>query len=446
MRTKDLLAAGERLIASALRAGATGVACRLSRSEDVGVKVRNGKLDDVSFSSDRRGSVIRVFVGNREAKASSASFLPHDLDRMAEEAMAMAKVSAENPYIRLATPDLWPCGLKNIQRRLKELECYDGKELTPVKKLKRQATALDRVARSYPGITRSEGSSASHSRSVSVRMSSEGFRAVSRTSGYSRGTNLIAERDGEMNSGSDGHGAYFFEDLRSIEECAHRAGVRALELLGAAPIPTAVMPVIFDNRMTPFIARFLFNAINAEQVYRKSTFLLESLGQPIFSPEVTIIDEPHLKRRSGSRLFDAECVGMAQRTLVDRGVLKTWVADIESGAKIGMRSTGHASGPSNLTLLPGSISRDRLIAGIPYGLLVTSLMGHGANMTTGDFSVGVEGLLIEGGVIGRPVNKVTIAGNLLKMFYALRPANDLAEDGAVRAPTCFVGDMTVGGK
>lgn len=445
MRTKELLAAGERLIASAQRVGATGVACRLSQGETVGITVRNGALDDVSVSSDRDCSV-HVFVGNREAYASSASLLPEDLDRMAEEAVAMAKVSAENKYIRLATPELWPCDPKKIQSRLRELERYDGAAAVPVKELKERAIALDRVARSYPGVARSVGSGMSHSRSVSVRMSSMGFRAVARSSQYSKGTNVIAERDGKMHSGGDMHGAFFRDDLRSDLECARRAGERAVSLLGAAPIPTAVMPVIFDKSASMFLAYWLFGAIHAEHVYRRSTFLLEKLDLPVFSPEITIVDEPHLKRRPGSRLYDAECVGMTPRTVVDRGILKTWVASIESGAKIGMRSTGHASGCSNLTMHPGNISREKLIAEIPYGLLVTGLMGHGANMATGDLSVGAEGLLIEGGVIGRPVNKVTIAGNLAAMFRALRPTSDCPDDGAVRVPTCFVGEMTVGGK
>jgi len=445
MSTKSLFAAGEQLIASALKAGATGVSCRLTEGDDVGVKVRNGALDDVSVSSDR-GCAMRVLVGRRQAYVNSASLLPQDLDRMAEEAVAMAKVSAENKYIALATPDLWPADPKKIPRLLKALDCADGAPLRSVKDLLARAIELDRIARGFPGVGRSEGSSLSHRRGVSVRMNSEGFRAVKRSSWYSKGTNVIAERGDEMNSGSDGHGAYYFDDLRSDEECARRAGMRAVTLLGAAPIPTTVLPVFFDNRMSPFIVRMLFSAINAGHVYRKSTFLLEKLDQSVFSPEITIVDEPHLPRGYGSRIYDAECVGMTTRVIVDRGVLKTWVASIESGAKIGIRSTGHASGPSNLSMVPGSVSPEELMREAGSGLLVTGLMGHDANIATGAFSLGVEGFLIEDGAVGRPVSKVTIAGNLTDIFRALRPASDLSLDGAVRVPTCYLGELTVGGK
>ena len=445
MQTKELLQAGERLIASALRAGATGVACRLSNSDSVGVTIRDGALENVSASSDR-GCSMQVLVGAREANVSSASLLPLDLDRLAEDAVAMAKISAENKYLALATPDLWPCNPKKIPGQMKELELYDGAPLRPIKHLKDDATELDRIARAFPGIGRAEGSSAGHSRGVSVRMTSLGFRGAEKYSQHSKWAGVIAERDGEMHSGSDSHSAYFLEDLRSSEECTQRAGERAVSQLGAKSITTKVMPVVFDNRVSPALLQMFFGAIAAGSVYRKSTFLLEKLGEPVFLPEVTIVDEPHLKRRIGSQLYDAECVGMIPRTLVDRGVLNMWRASIESGAKIGIKSTGHASGSSNLSMLPGNFSREKLLADIPYGLLVTDLMGHGPNMATGAYSAGVEGFLIEGGAVTRPVNKVTIAGNLLEMFRGLRPASDMSDHTRTNAPTCFIDRMTVGGK
>lgn len=445
MTIKALYAAGERLIASALSAGATGASSRLSEGESASVTVREAILDDVSVSSDRSAH-LRVLVGKREASVSSASLLPEDLDRLATEAVAMAKVSAENPYIGLAGPDLWPADPKKLPRLIRSLERDDGATLSSLETLRSGALALDALARRHRGVARSEGASRSHSTDTVVRMNSLGFRTAAHTSWYGKGVGVIAEDGAVMHSGSDHHGAYFLGDLRSDEECARLAGERATGLLGAAPIATNVMPVVLDNRMSPFILRMLWRAIHAESVYRKSTFLLDDLGRLIFAPSVMVVDDPHVRRGEGSRLYDSECVGLTRRMIIESGVLTTRVAGIESGAKIGMPSTGHASGPSNLTLFPGTLPPEALLRDVGNGLLVTGLMGHDANIATGRFSLGAEGYLIESGVPTRPVNKVTIAGNLRDVFRELYPASDLSSSGSVRAPTCFVGNLTVGGK
>lgn len=445
MQTKELFAAGERLISSARKFGATGVSCGLSVSQDSGVSVRDGVIDDVTLSSDR-SLVASVLVGTREGSVSSDSFLPEDLDRIAEEAVAMAKQSGENKHLRLARPDEWPCDPKKIPARLKELDLYDGAKLLSLSELEKRALKLERIAGAFPGVARTSSGSMGHWRGVSVSMTSEGFRAAIKRSQYGKSISVIAEREKEMNSGGDSHSAIYLDDLRLDEECARRAGERAVSQLGARPIPTALMPVVFDAQVSASLLRALVSAIGAERVHRKSTFLLKKLGEAVFSPGISVIDEPHLPRRFGSRLFDAECVGMIPRTIVESGIIKMWLADIESGAKIGIASTGHASDTANLSMLPGVLSKDELLREVGNGFLVTELLGHGANITTGAYSMGAAGLLIQNGALTIPVNKVTVAGNLLDMFRELRPASDMSENGRTNAPTCFVGTMTVSGK
>jgi PmbA protein len=156
---------------------------------------------------------------------------------------------------------------------------------------------------------------------------------------------------------------------------------------------------------------------------------------------------PLIKRygENASRLFDRECVATKPRTLVNCGVIYMWHTTIESAAKLGIIPTGHGSGASNLTLLPGLASPQSLMRGISRGLLVTELMGHGANMVTGDYSIGVEGFLIENGEVTSPVSGVTIAGNLLEMWKTMVPADDLSKDAGTNAPSLLVEQMTVGG-
>jgi PmbA protein len=190
----------------------------------------------------------------------------------------------------------------------------------------------------------------------------------------------------------------------------------------------------------------LEDAIVGDAVYHQSTFLLNKLHERVFREGVMIVEEPHLPRRLDSQLYDDEGVGSTTWTLVHDGVLTKWITTIESASKLGISPTGHAGGTSNLLLRPSTILRTDMIRDISRGFLVTELMGNGVNIATGAYSVGAEGFLIEHGEIVRPVNKVTIAGNLLDMFRELIPASDLADHpSGANAPSCFIPSMMVAG-
>ena len=206
------------------------------------------------------------------------------------------------------------------------------------------------------------------------------------------------------------------------------------------------MPVIFDREMSSSLIGALLWAIYGSSIYDKSSFLFEKLGEQIFRPGIVIVDNPFIPRGRRSRLYDQETVRSKRYHVIDNGVLTMYLTSIESGAKLGIPSTGHASGSSNVTLMRGTQTLEELIGSIDRGLLVTDLLGHGPNIATGDYSSGAAGMLIENGGVTRPVNEVTIAGNLLDMFRMLIPASDMSDDGGtVNAPTCLVGEMTVAG-
>ncbi len=445
MNTSLLYSAGEQLMHLTKAAGATDVMVSLSFGIEKSVSVRNGELSHTAHAQSAHFS-LTALIGAHSGSVEFSSFTSHDVELAAKRAVALARVATENPYRRLSTPDEWPCASHSLSQLDMLLDAYDHTAAPTLAELKERACTLDAIARSEPGIARSEETSSGYSRVIDVTLMSNGFSALQMRTYHNKWTSVVAEENGEMKTGSDHHAAFHFEDLRSDAECARRAGSYAVAQLGAKPIATGRMPVIFDNRISSSLLGSLVKGIDADHVYHKSTFLLEKLGGQIFHEGVIICEEPHLPRRMGSQYYDAEGVKSTPWTLVSDGVLTMWLTTIESGAKLGLPSTGHASGTSNLSLRPSGIARADMIRDIPRGLLVTELMGKGANIATGAYSTGVEGFLIENGVITRPVNKVTIAGNLLDMFGGLIPANDLSDrPSGSNAPSCFIPSMMVGG-
>lgn len=445
MNTSLLQHVGIQLMDLTKRRGATDVVVSLSSGIEKSVSVRDGELSHTARSQSAHFSLTAI-IGAQSGSVEFSSFAPNDLECAATRAVALARIATENPYLRLSTPDEWPCANTSLACLNALLNTYDYRTPPALLELKRRASLLDAFARSESGIARSEETSFGYSQAMDVVLMSNGFFTVEMRTYHQKSTSVIAERDGEMKTGNDYHTAFHFEDLRSDLECAKRAGLYAVSQLGAKPIATGKMPVIFDRRVSPSLLRALVSGINAEHVYHKSTFLLEKLGERIFREGVTILEEPHLPRRLGSQYYDVEGVKSTPWTLVEDGVLTMWLTTIESGAKLGLPSTGHASGTANLSLRPSNIAHADMISDIPRGLLVTALMGKGANIATGAYSVGAEGFLIENGVITRPVNKVTIAGDLLEMWSGLIPADDLSDHpSGANATSCFIPSMMVGG-
>ncbi len=447
MNQKEMLRVGRQLLRHAKSAGATDAVVSLDTSIERGVTVRDGVQEDVTFSSSA-GFTVTAIVGDKRGHAQSSSFASEDLARTAKEAVLSAHLVSANPHQRLARPDEWPCAMEELPAKMALLDCLDRSPEPTLKELVGQAIVLDRIARKFPGISRSEGTSFGFQSDVSVQLLSNGFAIVSPSTQYSKSTSVIAEKAGEMKSGSHWHVAAHRADLMEDEECAYRAGDYAVRQLGAHSIKTEAMPVIFDKRVSPRLLEALFAAISGECVYQKETFLLDHLGSHIFRDDVHIVERPHMPRRLQSELYDDDCVKTSPWTLVDEGLLKMWATSIESASKLGTSgSTGHASGALNLLLCPSMSSLNTMIRKIDRGFLVTDIMGDGTNVATGAYSVGAEGFLIERGEIVCAVNKVTIAGNLLKMFRHMIPADDCSDNTyGANAPSCLIDEMMVAGE
>ena len=248
------------------------------------------------------------------------------------------------------------------------------------------------------------------------------------------------------------HSARHLADLEAPEEIGSRAAKRAVARLNPTRIKPGVMPVLFDPRVATTLLGHFVGAISGSSIARKSSFLLDALGTRVFAAGVTLHDDPLRRRGLRSRAFDGEGLPAKPVDLVSDGILNGWLAESASARQLGIAPTGHAvrgvsgspgAGPSNLYVAPGARSREKMIASVGQGILVTELIGQGVNGVTGDYSRGAAGFLIVDGEIGPAVAEITIASNLKQMFANLEPASDLRFRRGIDSPTLLVPEMTV---
>ncbi|MEA2906476.1 MAG: PmbA protein [Alphaproteobacteria bacterium] len=435
----------ERLIAAARRAGADTADAVAVRSMSLSVEVREGEVEE-SQRSEGDDVGLRVLVGRRQAVVSSND-VKADVAQLAERAVAMAKVAPEDRFAGLADPGL-------LAKEFPNLDLVDA-DLPTVAMLEQRAKAAEAAGLAVKGVTKSEGAGASVGIGGMVLATSHGFRGAYLTSRHSLSMSAIAGEGTAMERDYDYSSTLHAADLESPERIGRSAGERAVERLHPRKVSTRKVPVVFDRRVAGGLVGHLASAVNGSSVARKTSFLRDKLGQRLFKPGIRIIDDPLRKRGLRSRPFDGEGVAARRLAIVDDGVLTTWLLDCATARELNLATTGHAQrgvssspspGPTNLHLEAGTRTPDALIADIAEGFYVTELIGMGVNPVTGDYSRGASGFWIENGRKTFPVSEVTIAGNLVAMFGALEPANDLEFRYATNAPTVRVEGLTVAGR
>jgi PmbA protein len=336
-----------------------------------------------------------------------------------------------------------------MKKRPPALDLTDEQEPEPAA-LRERALLAEEAARSVPGITNSEGGGASNGRSQVALATSHGFAGAYAGTNHSTWASVLAGAGSDMQRDHASHSVRHLEDLDNAEAIGVRAGQRAVARLNPVKVESGVMPVIFDPRIGSSLLGHLIGGMVGPAIARRSSFLLESLGEALFDAGVTIIDNPQVPRGLRSRPFDGEGLPVAPRALIDRGVLTGWLMDSASARQLGLEPTGHASrggsgapgvSITNVHMEAGTVSPGDLMADVKRGLYVTELIGMGVNGVTGDYSRGAAGFLIENGA----VSEITIASNLKAMFRALIPANDLHFRYAMNVPTLRVDGMTVAG-
>lgn len=434
------------LVARARTAGADAADAVYSGSASIDIGIRLGKLEDAGRSEGEEIG-LRVFVGGRSASVSSSDLSAAALDALAERAIAMAREAPEDPWAGLAPAE------RLMTDTLPDLDICDSNEPPPAT-LKALALEAEDAARSVRGVTNSEGAGASFGNGGFALATSTGFARGYRGTHASLYASVLAGEPGAQERDHDAHSARFFADLESPEAIGRRAGERAVARLNPGKIASGPMPVVFDPRISGGMISHLLGAISGSAIARRTSFLLDRLGEQIFAAGITIIDDPLRLRGLRSRPFDGEGLPTAATTLVDKGVLTQWLMDTASARQLGLAPTGHAargvSGPpgvsaSNTHIAAGTQSREHMIGAITRGLYVTQMFGSGVNPVTGDYSRGASGFLIENGALTTPVSEITIAGNLKEMFLHLHAADDLAFRYASNAPTLMVEQMMVAG-
>jgi len=434
------------LVTAARRAGADAGDAVYIGDASTQVQIRLGALEDVQRSEGEEIG-LRVFVGKRSASVSSSDLSPNALAALVERAVAMAREAPE---------DLW-AGLAPEDRLLKgdpaAVDGDDGADPSP-QALRERATEAEAAARAIDGVTNSEGAGASAGRSVIALATSHGFARGYSTSGYGNSASVIAGSGGGMQRDYAYHSARHWADLEPATLIGQRAGERAVARLNPGKLASGPMPVLFDPRVGSSMLGHLIGAITGSAIARRTSFLLEKLGQRVFAAGITVRDDPLRPRGLRSRPFDGEGLPTAAIDIIADGVLTSWLMDSASARQLGLQPTGHAvrgtggppgAGATNLFMQPGTASPEALMSDVKLGVYVTELIGQGVNGVTGDYSRGASGFAIRDGKLAEPVSEITIASNLKEMFLNLTPANDLVFRRAIDVPTLRIDGMTIAG-
>ncbi|MBL9068384.1 MAG: TldD/PmbA family protein [Sphingopyxis sp.] len=439
----EALDRAQMLCDAATKAGADAADALYYCNAATSVSMRLGALEDVERSEGQDIS-LRVFVGQRSASVSTADMDAGELAKLVSRCVAMAREAPEDPYAGLAPEDRLFRGVAP------DFDLDDGSEADP-QALRAAALAVEEAARAVDGVTNSEGGSASHSRTRFALATSHGFLGGYGSSGHSLSASVIAGEGAGMQRDYGWHSAHHLSDLESVAAIGTRAGTRAVARLNPGKAPVGKVPVLFDPRVSGGIVGHLLAAIAGPAIARGTSFLLGKEEQALFDSSILIHDDPHRPRGLRSRAFDGEGLPTAPRDIVTGGKITGWLLDTASAKQLGLQPTGHASRgggaagvtASNLHLAAGAQSPEALMADIGEGVYLTELIGHGVNPVTGDYSRGASGFLIRDGRIAGPIAEFTVAGNLIDMFAALIPADDLVFRHAVNAPTIRIDGMTV---
>ena len=422
----------------ARRSGAS--ACETDVSEGFGqtTTVRKGEVETIEYNRDK-GVGVTVYVGQKRGHASTSDFSVEALKRTVEAALSIARFTASDPCAGLPEEGL-------LAREAMDLDLYHPWRL-PVAAAIEHARACEQAAFDVsPEITNSEGASISTQESHFVSANSLGFMGGYASSRHGISCSVIAGEGERMQR------EYWYDsrrdasDLCDFESVGRQAGARALARLDARKIDTCEVPVLFESPVAASLLGHLVHAVSGGALYRKSSFLLDSLGQQVCSSIVTIRERPHLRKAFGVGPFDSEGVATQARDVVLDGVLQGYFLSSYSARKLGMQTTGNAGGSHNLLLEPGELDLDGLIRQMDRGLLVTELLGHGINYVTGDYSRGAAGFWVENGRIQYPVEEITIAGNLAEILRGIvAVGNDGLDRSAKHCGSILIDRMTVAG-
>ena len=440
----DMLAGlSQRLLAHCRTRGASQAEVSCSEERGLNVNVRMGAVETVESTRDR-GIAVTVYFGQRKGSASTADLREDSLDATVEQACAIARHTEHDPAAGLADAALM--AQPAADGRFPEFDAWHPWPLDADRAID-LALACETAGREADArVENSDGASVGSSESLQVYANSHGFVGAQRSTQHSIGCALIAGRGAAMQRDGWYSIALADSDLEAPAAIGRRAAQRAVSRLASRHVATGSTPVLFAAEVARSLVGHLLGAVSGGALYRKASFLVDSVGQRLF-PDWFAIDElPFLARGFRSAAFDAEGVATRESPLVARGVLQRYVLGSYSARKLGLATTANAGGVHNLAVRANAGGLESLLSGMGTGLLVTELMGQGVNNVTGDYSRGAAGFWVEDGAIAYPVDGITIAGNLRGMFAAVEAVGkDVDPRSHIGTGSILVGRMTVAG-
>ena len=434
----DLQAQVERIIAEARRQGASACEVAVSMEQGLSTTVRQGEVETVEFNRDQ-GFGITLYVGQRKGSASTSASGEAAIQETVAAALAIARHASEDASAGLADAAL-------MARELPELDLYHPWAITPEQAVELALACEAAAFATDSRIGNADGTSLSTHQGCRVYGNSHGFVGGYASTRHSLSCVMIAEGEGQMQRD------YWYDVNRQGELLADPARIgrlaaeRSVARLGARPVPTCEVPVLFAPELATGLFGHFLAAISGGNLYRHSSFLEGALGQRLFPEWLSIDERPHIPRAMGSAAFDGDGLATYAKPFVAGGELVSYILGTYSGRKLGLPSTANAGGVHNLFVSHGDEDQQALLRRMGRGLLVTELMGQGLNLVTGDYSRGAAGFWVENGEIQFPVQEVTIAGNLKDMFrQVVAVGSDLELRGNIRTGSVLIERMTVAG-
>ena len=428
----------EQIIAEARRQGASACEVSVSLEQGLSTSVRQREVETVEFNRDQ-GFGITLYVGQRKGSASTSATGPAAIRETVAAALAIAEHASEDEFAGLADAQL-------MAGELPDLDLYHPWAITPEQSIEMALECEAAAFASDSRISNADGTSLSTHRGCRVYGNSHGFVGSYASTRHSLSCVMIAEQAGQMQRD------YWYDvnrvgtALSSAASIGQRAAQRTVARLGARPVPTCEVPVLFSAELAGGLFGHFLAAISGGNLYRKASFLEGALGQQLFPEWLSLHENPHMQQGLASANFDADGLATYAKPFVQDGMIVSYVLGTYSGRKLGMPSTANAGGVHNLLVSHGSEDQTALLKRMGRGLLVTELMGQGLSLVTGDYSRGAAGFWVENGEIQYPVQEVTIAGNLRDMLgQIVAVGSDLEMRSNIRTGSVLIERMMVAG-
>ena len=434
----NLKTIAEDILKFARKRGAT--ACEVDVSEGFGqsVTVRRDEVDTIEYNRDK-GVGVTIYDGQKRGYASTSDFSKEALKATVDAAVSIARFTAPDAASGLPDEAL-------LAKDFPDFALYHPWKISTEDAIE-LASRCERAAFAVsPEIRNSDGASVSMQESHFISANSLGFMGGYASSRHYLSCSVIAGEGDDMQRDDWYSSKRDPAELADADEIGTFAARRALARLGARQIPTCEVPVLFEAPLAAGLIGAFVHAVSGGALYRKSSFLLDSLGKQVFPSHIQISERPHLAKAFASSPFDDDGVATKDREVIIDGVLQGYFLSTYSARKLGMQSTGNAGGSHNLLVKPGQYDLDGLVKQMDRGLLVSELLGHGVNYVTGDYSRGAAGFWVENGEIAFPVQEITIAGNLKDMLMGIREiGSDVLVRGSKHCGSILVDRMTVAG-